>query len=324
MFVDLGYGYNHYEIGFGIPSALKKFAEHGIGRHCYSVCYKPDGELVVGRDFTVRLYNKKHEVVRDVDSKYPTSVVSANGKVYFTNLWDFGRVVIQTEQLDDPNNMLARGNTLYHFTRSYTFNQMDVHENWSALVNNSTADVLLYNMHTSQSYRRELEDTPNYVNFHRDGDLLLTFTSASKLVKYAISDEGTLSIVWTCNLENPCGVCTDEMGLIFVRSGESGSYRYNREKTGVIYVITKEGRVIKPTNAYPVASIEPHACSPHQGCCTFIVHGYITPERRVMRTMFYFSYLLTAFGLSKSKQTSDIPDPTNTCTCTYIRFLGCR
>ena len=40
-----------------------------------------------------------------------------------------------------------------------------------------------------------------------------------------------------------------------------------------------------------------------------------------MRTMFYFSYLLTAFGLSKSKQTSDIQDPTNTCTCTYIGSL---
>lgn len=234
---------DEFEIGFGIPSALTKFDEHSIGRHCYSVCYKPDGELVVGRDFTVRLYNKQHQVVRDVVSKYPTSVVSANGKIYFTNLWDFGRVVEQTDQLDDPNNERYAGKTFYHFSRNYTFNQMDVNKDWSALVNGQTSDVLLYNIHTQQTYNETLEDKPNYVNFHRDGDLLLTFTTAGKLIKYNIRPDATLVPVWTCNLENPCGVCTDEMGLIFVRSGDSSGFAYGlgRMKTGVIFVVTKEG-----------------------------------------------------------------------------------
>lgn len=230
---------NDFEIGFGIPSALTKVDEHYIGRHCYSVCYKPDGELVVGRDFTVRLYNKKHEIVRDIDSKYPTSAVSANGKIYFTNSWDFGRVVVQTDQLDDPDNEIHQGNTLYHFSRSYTFNQMDVNENWSALVNGETSEVLLYNMHSGQSYHRDLDDKPNYVHFHRDGDLLLTFSKAGKLIKYTISGGGLLYPVWTCYLANPCGVCTDEMGLIFVRSGDSGTY--SRAGTGSFSVVTKEG-----------------------------------------------------------------------------------
>ena len=235
----MGRDTDEFEIGFGIPSALKKFAQHSIGRHCYSVCYKPDGELVVGRDFTVRLYNREHEVVRDVRSKFPTSVVAANGKIYFTNSWDFDRVVIQTEQLDDPNNELHAGKTLYEFRSSYTFNQMDVNEKWSALVDGHTNEVKLYNMHSKEKLTKHVDDTPNYVNFHRDGDLLLTFTSAGKLVKYSVSDEGALTEVWTCSLENPCGVCTDEMGLIFVRSaGESYFYA----KTGVIFVVTKEGR----------------------------------------------------------------------------------
>ena len=241
MVLDMGLSSNAFEIGFSIPSALTLEAEKPIGRHCYSVCYKPDGELVVGRDFTVQLYNKKHEVVRDVGSKYPTSVVSANGKIYFTNSWNFGRVVVQTDQLDNPDNALDEGEELYRFSRSYTFNQMDVNENWSALVNGQTSEVLLYNMTSGQSYTRRLFITPNYVHFHPDADLLVTFSQAGKLKKYRIASDGYLMEVWTCFLPNPCGICTDEMGLIFVRTGDSGAY--SRMGTGAIYAVTKEGNI---------------------------------------------------------------------------------
>ena len=74
------------------------------------------------------------------------------------------------------------------------------------------------------------------LHFSPDGGLLVTGHDNVKemIIKYRISGEGGLDLVWSCDqVAGACGVTTDEMGLIYVCG----------QKNKTIYVLSSEGKM---------------------------------------------------------------------------------
>lgn len=206
-----------------IPSFLHYLRSYNVGSCCYSASYKQNGDILIGTQGGLKIFDKDIASVHSYDTPHRTvNSVVANLTNNFI-LHRQGNVCKVDITLADRVDMYHQ---LFEFDSNSTVAaHITVSEKVIAVKHPDTNKLLTYNIARKSTTAIQPEMDMLKIHLTSDEHILSTIRTSRNLIKYSLEGDH-LRPVWSCAGVLGNEICTDNAGLIYVRtdSGRNSMY----------------------------------------------------------------------------------------------------